>query len=339
MATRRWLEPSTVVARVEYRELRKELKRAGSKKRRDELIAKLDALYARGSAAATTEPSQKKSGSLSASSPAGERISKSGTPVSSQYKPSAGSPSERNILSAEEIRAKVEAWTHQLVPCARENALRKAKSAPDSERAAVLLTEFPDHTLNKLAEEMAAWLWQEDRSRPKPDAKQIAQWTVKSWLERRPWNSHDLRGNVETVANAVADVFRLLAEKDAAEPGWFVRRAKEAFDATQLAEPKPKPIVSPAPASRPAPHTREPEPVHSPVVHPIMSPAERAQLVIQTDSWLSNLSTHSPDMHSRIVAALSDELMRCGVAGSDFCTRLYENLRPRAFSKYPPRSF
>ncbi len=45
MANRRWLEPSTIQGRQEYRSLRKELRDAGSKKRRQELTAKLDSLY------------------------------------------------------------------------------------------------------------------------------------------------------------------------------------------------------------------------------------------------------------------------------------------------------
>ena len=48
MANRRWLEPSTIQGRQEYRSLRKELRDAGSKKRRQELTAKLDSLYGRG---------------------------------------------------------------------------------------------------------------------------------------------------------------------------------------------------------------------------------------------------------------------------------------------------
>jgi hypothetical protein len=47
MARRRWLEPSTIQGRQEYRSLRKELRDAGSKKRRQELIAKLDSFYRR----------------------------------------------------------------------------------------------------------------------------------------------------------------------------------------------------------------------------------------------------------------------------------------------------
>lgn len=201
------------------------------------------------------------SGSLSGSSLAGEHISESGTPVPT--KPQVGSPSERSILSAEEIRAKVEAWTHQLVPYARENALRKAKSAPDSERAAAILTEYPEHPLNKLGVELARYLWQEDKSSRKPDVEQMALWKVQGWLEKRPYNGHDIRGNVETVAAAVADVFRLLAEKDAAEPDWFVKRAEKLFDAPS---PEPtgtlaaEPAVDIAPLSAPALFTPPPGP-------------------------------------------------------------------------------
>src|SRR2546423_1259995 len=47
MKTRRWLEPSTIQGRQEYRDLRKELREARSKKHRQELTAKLDSLYGR----------------------------------------------------------------------------------------------------------------------------------------------------------------------------------------------------------------------------------------------------------------------------------------------------
>jgi hypothetical protein len=48
MANRRWLEPSTIQGRQEYRKLRKDLRNAGSKKRQQELTAELDSLYGRG---------------------------------------------------------------------------------------------------------------------------------------------------------------------------------------------------------------------------------------------------------------------------------------------------
>ena len=44
-------------------------------------------------------------------------------------------------------------------------------------------------------------------------------------------NLHDIRGNTETVANAIADVCRRVAERDASEPSWFVRRAERLLDA------------------------------------------------------------------------------------------------------------
>src|SRR5438552_2296958 len=57
MANRRWLEPSTIQGRQEYRSLRKELRDAGSKKRRQEVTAKLDSLYGRaGSEPGTSIP-------------------------------------------------------------------------------------------------------------------------------------------------------------------------------------------------------------------------------------------------------------------------------------------
>jgi hypothetical protein len=275
------------------------------------------------------------SGSLSGSSSAGESASDSGTPVSSQYKLSAGSPSERSILSAEEIRAKVEAWTQRIVPCARENALRKAKSAPDSERAAILLTEFPEHPLNKLADELAAYLWQADLSRPRPDVQQIARGIIRGWLKREPFNRHDLRGQVETVANAVADVYRLLAERDAAEPDWFVRRAEKLFNAAGLDPAKP-PAVEPAVDLAPP---SAPEPVHPATSTPDWLKQVDLILQIVDAQWLGRLVQHSPALDGQIRGAISLQLQKHGHCDGVWLANLYNTLRPKALSAFPPRSF
>lgn len=67
--------------------------------------------------------------------------------------------------------------------------------------------------------------------------------------------------------------------------------------------------------------------------------AARAALVLKTDGWLTRLAEHSFDMHTRIIAGLSDELLRSRFVSGDFCTRLYNTLRPKAVSAYPERKF
>jgi hypothetical protein len=88
-----------------------------------------------------------------------------------------------------------------------------------------------------------------------------------------------------------------------------------------------------------APTKAEPEPVLDPVVRASMDLAARADLVLRTDSWLSRLAEHSPDMRTKILASLSDELLRAGFVNGDFCARLYNDSRPRAVSRFSPRQF
>jgi hypothetical protein len=113
------------------------------------------------------------------------------------------------------------------------------------------------------------------------------------------------------------------------------------------AESKAKPEPGPA-ATRPEPApsvTSQSAPVHkdSPEpearLGPIEKAAARAALVLQTDSWLSRLAEHTPEMRARIVAGLSDELLKVGCVSGDFAAKLYNDLRPRAVGKYPPRNF
>ena len=70
-----------------------------------------------------------------------------------------------------------------------------------------------------------------------------------------------------------------------------------------------------------------------------MDLAARAALIMATDGWLTKLSMHSPEMRERIIASLSDELLRVGCVSGDFCARTYNALRPRAVSQYPERRF
>jgi hypothetical protein len=106
----------------------------------------------------------------------------------------------------------------------RARSREKAENASPLERAQTLLAELPEHALNKLARAVADWLRSEDKSRPKENYDHRLFWILNGWLSRQSYNRSDVHGSTETVAAAVDDVYRLLAERDAADAGWFVRR-------------------------------------------------------------------------------------------------------------------
>jgi hypothetical protein len=54
---------------------------------------------------------------------------------------------------------------------------------------------------------------------------------VKHWMSDAPWNRHDVRGSRTTVDSAVAKAPKLVADLDAADPDWFVRRTEKLLNA------------------------------------------------------------------------------------------------------------
>jgi hypothetical protein len=317
---RRWQEPSTVIARVEYRELRKELKRAGSKKRRDELIAKLDALYARSTdVALAKEPSPPKNG----------------TPVVS------GSSAELAVPDSKSpVCGQTQAYWRSLmdkIETGKADSFQ-AKNAPPAEGAFALLEEFPEHPLRKLAAEVSMWVWQQDMSRPRPDLEQMVGWKIISWLKREPHNRHDAHGNAETVSNAVDDVYKLLSEREAADPDWFACRAERLFHGENVAmtQEHTKPSASeselnPMPGSVPVPVPPVPGTTDLP---------KQVDLILQIDAQhLGRLAAHSPDFNSGIRACLSRQLQEHGFADGIFLCNLYNAMRPKGLGAFPPRSF
>jgi hypothetical protein len=325
----RWTEPRDRGTRAEYRALRRELKNSRTlKARRLEIETRLDEIAATSLSASGT-PS-----GLPPAKPTREDLEALCTRVEDAKR--RGSHSEKSIPSAG-TPAGLEAFLAKMVGDGREGAIRRAKAAPDSERAAALLTEYPEHPLNKLAAELARYIWQEDNSRPKPDAKQIASWTVKGWLEKRPYNRADLHGDVESVANAVADVYRLLAERDAEDPIWFVRRAEKLFDTAGLDPAKPL-AVDLAPLNAPAPQTHESEP-SNPIEQAETGLVQRTNLVLAADPNLSRLAAHAPEYDSGIRAAITRQLQEHGYADGAFLAGLYNASRPKNLSAFPPRTF
>jgi hypothetical protein len=142
------------------------------------------------------------------------------------------------------------------------------------------------------------------------------------------------------------DIFAEVDRRDLEDAEWF-RRVLETPRQTKSVEVKPErpPVVS-AEVKRAVPVEKrsaavstESEPTLNPIERASADLAARAALVLRTDSWLSRLAEHSPDMRTRILAGLSEELLRAGFVNGDFAAKLYNDIRPRALSAFPPRQF
>jgi hypothetical protein len=338
----RWTEPRDRGTRAEYRALRRELKNSRTlKARRLEIETRLDAI-------ATTKPE-----SILSELPPPKPTTKDLLALCDRVDVAKRKGSLPESIPSAGTPAGLEAFLAKMVGDGREGAIRRAKAAPDSERAFALLAELPDHRLSVLARELAAYLWQQDLSRPRPDAEQIARGIARNWLNRAPHNRADIRGDVETVANAVADVYRLLAERDAAEPDWYLRRAGKLFDASGLDTAKPpaaEPDTSPVSVNPPVypgqeyfhahnENIRDTEKRWSPETYSGISLDAQVNLILQIDPPLARLAAHSPEFDSGIRASLTRQLQAHGFADGTFLRNLYNAMRPRALSAFPPRTF
>jgi len=157
----------------------------------------------------------------------------------------------------------------------RERARLKAANATPAEKAAALLADLPDHPLNKLARELAQYIWNEDRSNPRPSVSAMAAGWVQHWLSDALYNRHDLRGNRTTVDAALSNALKLVGDLDSADPNWYVRRAEKLLN-TQPALTKP-------PAAHEALQTAErvrttPIPSSTQPDEPTLNPIERANI-------------------------------------------------------------
>jgi hypothetical protein len=133
-------------------------------------------------------------------------------------------------------------------------------------------------------------------------------------------------------------IFAEVDRRDLEDATWF-RRVLETPRQSKPVEVKPEPKVPTVVSAEAKRVSPESEPTLNPIERASADLAARAALVLQTDSWLSRLAEHSPDMRTRILASLSDELLRVGFVSGDFCARLYNDSRPRALSQFPPRQF
>lgn len=108
-------------------------------------------------------------------------------------------------------------------------AIEKAKNASPVERAAYLLKSLPDHALNVMAREVRNIIRQDESKRGNPQTVSIETemgWTIEHWLGPNAMKYNSPRG--ETL-KAIANIYQLLAAKDAAEPGWYVKAAEQRF--------------------------------------------------------------------------------------------------------------
>ena len=110
----------------------------------------------------------------------------------------------------------------------KQIAVDKAKNATDAERAAYLLKGLPDHPLNFMAREVRNIIRQDESRRGNPQTVPIETemgWTIDHWLGPNAGKYNSPRGDT---LKAIANVYELLAAKDAAEPGWYVKLAEQA---------------------------------------------------------------------------------------------------------------
>jgi hypothetical protein len=225
----------------------------------------------------------------------------------------------------------------------RERSLRKAQAATPLEKARVIIAELPNHPLQKLTREVAQWLHDDDHSNPKPSVEQLTRSKVQGWLAKEPYNRHDVRGNTDTVADAVADVYRLVTERDAADPGWFVRRTMKLLDEPTAPAPtaqqtQPQMLAPMSPTLAEVAEPKEPQP--DGIQRAGIDLRQRATLLLSTDQWLTRLSTHSSETHEQIIGAIVSELLTAGHLDRVRAAEIYNRLRPRALNRtFPERKF
>jgi hypothetical protein len=354
----RWTEPTDRDSRKEYRALRRELKLSRTTKARcAEIEQRLDEIAAGEPPRPSTVPGRAR---WSSDIKAWEWTNDGGRNLlvfagdgkvrgwaseqepSSQIPPTSGlrarterelDRSERRAAGKSILSALPPASLSALAAADRIRTVERARNASSAAKAAALLDELSDHPLNKLAHELEQFLWNEDRSFPRPDFELQVKQRVRHWLSDAKYNHHDIRGNRTSVDEAATDALKLVAEKDAAEPGWYFRRVEMAYDSP--------PVQAANPVETPFSSTADVEP-QAMLLRPRPLPASdldtRASLLLSLDPYLSKLGTYSDEMKSRILFAIAEELRRVGHADGLFLKGLYESLRPKALSQFPPRS-
>ena len=108
-------------------------------------------------------------------------------------------------------------------------AIEKAKNSTPIERAVYLLKSLPDHPLNLMAREARNEIRQDESRRGNPQTVPIEtemRWTLEHWLGPNAMKYNSPRGETR---KAIANIYQLLAAKDAAEPGWYVKAAEQRF--------------------------------------------------------------------------------------------------------------
>lgn len=339
----RWTQPTEREPRDEYYALRKELKtRALTKSRRAEIETRLDEL--------ALSPDFK--GTLQEKS------------ILSEVPP--GKPTTPDLLAlVARVEAVRESGSHsQGTPAyaGKRDLARKlddAKKALEPQLKAKAL--HIDDTLCNIAEAHAKFAYELWTSRAWDELQRadkalvvtclIKQWRNEPIFEKPTWADAAWGYFMQLPATEKLRQWAVFENSKTTPEQW-----KSTFEQLKIEErmkqPLPEKYLRNEPQAAPpqikndeltkmldlAPTKAEPEPVSDPV-RASADLAARAALVLQTDSWLSRLAEHSPDMRTKILASLSDELLRTGFVNGDFATRLYNDCRPRALSQFPPRQF
>lgn len=207
MPSKQWQEPSSRAGRSEYRALKSELRRTNSPRRRQEIETRLD------------------------------EICGVGSPIESGS--SAGEATEQNPVSAN--TESLDAWWKRMTSpevqlemheLDKSIAIEKAKNSTPAERAFYLLERMPDHPLNVMARAGRENMRLEAKCAQTIPLETEVGWTVKHWLgpDSAKYNSNPLPPKTRSdVLFAIADIYRLVAQKDRDEPGWLVKAAEQRF--------------------------------------------------------------------------------------------------------------
>jgi hypothetical protein len=115
----------------------------------------------------------------------------------------------------------------------------------------------------------------------------------------------------------------------------------------RMHEPLPERLLNREPEEPAEPETPDeelvikPEPAPDPIIQANLNIAEQADLVLRVidPQFLGRVAQHSPTLDSQIRAAVANQLLAHGNCDNAFLLQLYNALRPRLVSAFPPRNF
>ena len=340
----RWARPTGEIARKEFDPLRREL-RGGprTQARRLEIETRLDEIASNGTPVEikVSKPTRE---DLDALCERAEAARENGTPLSSSPEKESTPPSRSPVPGTYEhdaavVWASIPAEPEVRLAAAeryfierrkREDARLLADPVRRRLNAALYVAESTDNPLRTHARKFADSLsYDENNMGPWGSAAERRAHASTNWLwEVLRWD----RPFPHPTADRKwwADIFAEVDRRDSADPQWFARvletpkpHAPPAVEAKPAAKPKP---ANPAP---PAPSSTSPikEEAQSPIVQAGFDLAQRVNLILQTDSFLTRLSAVNFELNEKIRSALTSELLRAGHIQGTFAATLYNSLR------------